>query len=217
MSDNELPRDSCKNGILIIEIPGLCYGGTVDVRNNSKGYVVFTRRDADKESVSSRNFRHYHSEVYSDFVSNLRKKYFNIEETDPIAKSHTSVGWLDGAIDQLSAVNSENIKSGASEQRNLKCKQSAKRTETEQAMDCMDTFKILHAAEKFTGTYSVLDVSLQQTVESIFNKLQSQKILIFPLKKKSLSPFFGYTSNKVSEGGNSSSYTERFHQKRNDR
>ena len=48
----------------------------------------------------------------------------------------------------------------------------------------MDTFKILHAAENFTGTYSVLDVSLQQTVESIFNKLQSQKILILPLKKR---------------------------------
>lgn len=80
-------------------------------------------------------------------------------------------------------MNKEDLNNDANEQRNLKCKQSAKRTETEQAMDCMETFKIVHAAEKFSGNSSVLDIGLENEINVVFKDLLSRKILCLPLEK----------------------------------
>ena len=41
VNEKELPTQNCPCGCLYIEIPGLCVGGTQDLRNKSVGHMCF--------------------------------------------------------------------------------------------------------------------------------------------------------------------------------
>jgi len=76
LSDGELPQSTCPDGVLILKIPGLCVGGTVDPRIQNCGYVAFThsRKDGStsEESPEMTIFRYYRTNILLPWIEELR-------------------------------------------------------------------------------------------------------------------------------------------------
>ena len=61
VNERELPIESCPSGRLYIKIPGLCVGGTQDLRHEAIGHVCFIRNQKNDDDVSNEqlNFEYY--------------------------------------------------------------------------------------------------------------------------------------------------------------
>ena len=61
VNEKELPVTTCPNGRLHIEIPGLCVGGTQDLRNDAIGHVCFIRNQSNSDNTTNEqlNFEYY--------------------------------------------------------------------------------------------------------------------------------------------------------------
>ena len=105
-----------------------------------------------EESVHLKNHLHYHNEVYKPKINAIRKAmhafdvYLNKEVPDDL----TSVGWNDGDLLQLKAIVKEAIKEQCLLFKNVKCKQSAKRSGVEQMCDVAIMFLLLKQLERNT-------------------------------------------------------------------
>ena len=186
LTQKEIPiregDEASKAGIIIKEIPGLCLSRVFDRDAKTKGYVVFMRGDSnDSISTSVKNFKHYHESVCTDFVESARKsaceKYKfaeeevnNIDELEVTPECLTSVGWLDGAVDQLAAVCQPYISSECLKKLMLKCKQSAARTGSEQSSDIGDPYKVLKYEEETTFIDDIPEDTLTEMLESLFSE-----------------------------------------------
>ena len=130
-------------GHLILELPGLCAGGTQDLRLNEVGYVCFVRTEKSDngKTVEQRNFEFYREKVLMPFLSSARSRYYDWVEGTPIPDDLTAVCWSDGACTQLQAITSEKQQVIDQSNRIVTCKHSASRTSEEQACDLASVFR----------------------------------------------------------------------------
>lgn len=108
LTELELPSSGCPSGIYILEIPGLCVGGT-NVHSQGTGFIACIRQnalDCDNESVEQRLFAEYNKKVYYPFVTKLREIDLGIDPDLPVGDHQRIFGWTDGGIPQLKAISS---------------------------------------------------------------------------------------------------------------
>jgi hypothetical protein len=150
LSEVELPTVSCKSGILVCEVPGLCVGGAVDPRTTACGYIVFTRCTKGKkdESPDQKFFAWYYKNIYRQFIADQRKAYFGWKEKSPVDIELTAASWNDGDIPQLAACGAKDMLNKYLRERICCCKQNVARTRLEQAADLMRVFPIVKALLK---------------------------------------------------------------------
>ena len=120
-SEHDIPKSSCPYGIKVIPIPGLCMECNRDPLANKTGYLVLLRKEVSLESVHMRNYEHYHKEVYRPSMNKAREyfhQYLHSDEKE-MPDELTSVGWLDGDIQQLKAIVKDEIRSQCLKLKNL--------------------------------------------------------------------------------------------------
>ena len=206
LSQKEIPiredDEASKAGIIVKEIPGLCLSHVFDSNAQIKGYVVFMRGDAkDTDSISTKNFKYYHEHVFTNFVDSARKcaqeKYRhseeidldNFDESEVIPEFLTSVGWLDGATDQLAAVCNPYISKQCLKKLLMKCKQTAARKGTEQSSDIADSYKVMKYEEITTSIDDIPEDSLTPLVEKLFSQWSKDHKVILGCKQSILIDF----------------------------
>ena len=176
MKDDKLPVDKSPDGILIVPVPGMCIGGTVDPNIQALGYLVFTRSDG-SQAASVKRFLHQ-AKTNEDFINTIRKSKFNYdstsgEEVPPIA---TAVAWHDGASDQLECTNIQNTE-------RIHCnKHSGARTSIEQPEDGSTKYPMIKKGLATTSHFrtdhdqkSTLQVNLESQLHEL--KLEGKLIL----------------------------------------
>jgi len=107
LSDSELPQSTCQDGVLILKIPGLCVGGTVDPRIQNYGYVAFIRSRKDgivsEESPEMAVFRYYRTNILLPWIEELRLVVHNHPSDAPVPDELTAWhGWTGGCPNLLS-------------------------------------------------------------------------------------------------------------------
>ena len=95
LSEGQLPSSKCEDGMLVVEVPGLCIGSTSDLRIREIGYIVFLRK-TDDNRLDQRRFLHYRDYVYRPFVAMLRKRYDGHVAGTAVPNELTAVSWCDG-------------------------------------------------------------------------------------------------------------------------
>ena len=140
LSERELPKDSCPDGILVLPIEGLSVGG-VDPDCKSVGYIVFVRGGKDQEK---QNFRYYQETVFRPYVE--RKK--NLATGVPASEEDRSVSCSDGGGAQLTTLLEEDSLVAADNLLLTLCKHSASRSGAEQYLDLAKIFKNVHRIVK---------------------------------------------------------------------
>ena len=100
VSNAELPPDRCKDGLLVLEIPGLCIGGDTSMDLQTKGFVVFKRgKDSQESKVNDEDVvREFHKHVFWPFVA--RCKRLAEQDPRPFVKDHVC-SWMDGDYGQM--------------------------------------------------------------------------------------------------------------------
>ena len=153
LSERELPHQDYPSGVLVLEIPGLCYASNLDARSSEKGYVVFTRASInleEEETVSYRNFKNYRQTVLLPYIQTIRSNYFQWIPGTPVPDDLTCVSWVDGGMSQLQSIIGEQQQQVEVQLKIYSCKQSSSRTAVEQACDVSPFFRSLHKIQKKT-------------------------------------------------------------------
>jgi hypothetical protein len=173
LSERKFPRNTCPSRIKIVKIPGLCIERNRDVTCNKPGYVVLLRNDVSEESVHLRNHEFYQKEVYRSTVKNIRKDIHNFEMDNitEIPDELLCVGWSDGDINHLKSLVKEDTREQCLQGKNIKCKQSAKRTGVEQPADVSVIFKLLKQTERTTTLDDIMNDTLSPMLDKIFKDL----------------------------------------------
>ena len=116
-----------------------------DLECQKKGYLVLLQNGVSLESVHLKNHEHYHREVYKPSINSIRKTMHgcDVENVDEVPNHLTSVGWNDGDIQQLKAIVKKENGDQCLQYKNIKCKQSAKRSGVEQMCDVCIIFLLL--------------------------------------------------------------------------
>ena len=184
-TERDIPRSSCPSGILVIPIPGLCMERNRDRLNQKKGYLVLLRSDVALESVHMRNHEHYYKTVYEPYINDIRKNIhgYEVKEDEEIPDVLTSVGWMDGDIQQLKAVVKNELRKQCLKSKIRKCKQSARRTGVEQMCDVSLCFKELKRIEKETTLSDIVNESLSEPLEALFKEYRDSGKINIPGKK----------------------------------
>jgi len=90
LSETELPVSTCPDGFLMVAVPGLCVGGSVDPRANSTGYIVFTRKSlASSVSIDRMFFNWYESTVYKQLIEDQRQFYDGCQPDAAVSNSNS--------------------------------------------------------------------------------------------------------------------------------
>ena len=204
LSQKEIPiqedDEESKTGIVIKEIPGLCLSRVFDPNAQIKGYVVFMRSDAkESESNSTKNFKHYHQNVYTKFIDNARQSALmqlkmlryadDVTTFDEVPQYLTAVGWLDGAIDQLAAVCQPYISEQCLQYLLLKCKQSAACTGVKQPSDIGDCYKEMKFLELTTSIEDIPEDTLTNVLDELFNEWAKDNVVNLGRKQSILVDF----------------------------
>ena len=97
LNDRELPSGD----MLVVQVAGLCIGGSGVGANEQEGYIVFTRSGQDQK-----RFEFYQSNVLLPFINSLRKEYSNFDISDGISipDELTAAAWCDGDLPQVHAI-----------------------------------------------------------------------------------------------------------------
>ena len=113
--------------MLIVEVPGLCVGASVDPRSRDPGYIVFMQSTSKDRSTSSNQifFEWYYEFVFRKFVNDQRTLYDGRKEGTPVEPELTAVSWNDGDIPQLAACGEVKRIAEYCEARIRTCKQNA--------------------------------------------------------------------------------------------
>jgi len=191
LTERELPREKTPSGIRIVPIEGFCVGSLVDLRHvNARGYVVLCRADVDAESVSMRNFLHYHQEIYlKQHVDVIREVAFDYDSNMEVDDYLESYGSFDGATDQLSAVTQKEIMGLSRSRRNTMVKHNKSRSMREQPADCGDIFKLLKFQDKITSSEHQPSQFLANKINATFTRLQNEGIVYLGKKRGPLESF----------------------------
>jgi len=186
LSDGELPQSTCPDGVLILKIPGLCVGGTVDPRIQNCGYVAFirSRKDgsANEESPEMTVCRYYRTNILLPWIEELRFIVHNHPSDAPVPDELTTVAWLDGGMPQLAVVVTEEMQSQDAERKVLTCKHAAAATAVEQPCDTSAAFRTMKRLEAvstsaaFRTMKRLEAVSIADTQSSVVLKSQVQHI-----------------------------------------
>ena len=157
---------------------------------NTVGYVVFCRSDVDAESVSLRNFKHYHQKVYLEqHVDVIREVAFGwIPETD-VDDNLESLGSFDGATDQLGAVTSKDLMDQSHKKRNTMVKHNKSRSMREQPNDKSDAHKLLKFHDKISSSDHQPSQFFANAVTEIFSRLQDEGRLVLGRKRNPCESF----------------------------
>ena len=113
----------------------------------------------------------------------------DVENVDEVPYHLTSVGWNDGDIQQLKATFKKEIGDQCLQYKNIKCKQSAKRSGVEQMCDVCIIFLLLKQLERETTIDSLPFDSLSDELADIFEKLNNDGINIKQNKVRTLKDF----------------------------
>ena len=103
LNERELPSGD----MLVVQVAGLCIGGSGVGANEQEGYIVFTKSGQDQK-----RFEFYQSNVLLPFINSLRKEYSNLNISDGISipDELTAAAWCDGDLPQMNAVvNNHNL------------------------------------------------------------------------------------------------------------
>jgi len=147
-SEQELPLATCPDGVLIMEVPGLCVGGTVDPRNCNVGYVALIRGKPDDamlkvESPEKDVFRCYRKNVLLPWITEIRRTVHNLSEGAPVPDELSAVSWLDGGMPQLAVVVREEMQDADKLLKICTCKHAAAATGTQQPCDLCAAFRTM--------------------------------------------------------------------------
>ena len=76
LSEQELPKSSCPDGMLKVKVKGLCYGGGQDCDNEKEDFIIFMRNGSDdelNESNDQRNHELYKRNCFLPWVESVWK------------------------------------------------------------------------------------------------------------------------------------------------
>ena len=146
LNERELPSGD----MLVVQVAGLCIGGSGVGANEQEGYIVFTRSGQDQK-----RFEFYQSNVLLPFINSLRKEYSNFDISDGISipDELTAAAWCDGDLPQVHAILGNH--SLFTEMKVVANKQNAARTGVEQPADLAKVFVIFKQQNK---THTVTDI-----------------------------------------------------------
>ena len=170
-NDRELPENDC----VIIEVPGLCYGGAVDAYATQVGYIAFIKGGGEAEdgtpSAEKKLSKFYLQTVSRRYIQAIRQRYHSCPPGAPVPDSLTSVGWQDGANVQLAALLSDEELIADRELKILRNKHSAAASEAQQPADVCIMFKLLKLYEKSTTTSTTSSsFSLEQSIIQVLRE-----------------------------------------------
>lgn len=186
LKEMELPASKFPSGILVLEIPGLCYGRGLDPRLCETGYVIFSRTLATEHgenSVPTKRFKHYRSNVFHSFVSTIRSRLFGWKHGTPVPEDFYCVSWIDGGQSQLKAVANEENQVYEDKMKIVTCKKSASSTTVEQACDVSPLFRSIKTIQK---GMTFQDVSTQLYSISEALKKGMNEVVLIPTKYKAV-------------------------------
>lgn len=74
LSESEL-LEKDENGLCVVEVPGLCVGGSENIDNKCPGYISFLTAKTEEEQISmeQKNFLYYRNEIFLPWVQRLRQ------------------------------------------------------------------------------------------------------------------------------------------------
>jgi len=185
----KLSRSKCPSGIYEIPIKGLTYSGAIDPWDESLGYVVCLRHDAEFESVEKRAAAHYHTTKLRPFIERQRV-LLGWEAGTEIPEALTSVSWCDGGQAQLAAITEEEIQQRDSELKMETCKHSSARSTIEQPCDAGTGFKNTKRNSKKLTSKNQPMSGYKARVHSQFDQIRSEEILVVsPSEHRALKDF----------------------------
>jgi hypothetical protein len=186
LNERELSKDVYPDGHLIVAVPGLCAGGSQDVRIREVGYLCFIRSEkstVNNKTAEQRNFEYYREKVLFPFIASIRETLFDWSPGTPIPDTLSAVCWSDGACSQLQAITNENQQVSDSYNKITCCKHSAARTAEEQACDLASVFRTVNTLSKGMTNDDVKG-GLYILVSRIFKKLKAERALNLSLVKE---------------------------------
>ena len=145
LTERELPKDKCPDGVLIVEFPGLAVGASTDIRNNEVGYVVFARQGAPESLI----FKKYIMKVYLPYLQMLRERlsynHPGMRDADSASRAAPSdhlfvCSWMDGGQAQLENIISDTTQELYSQLDITVNKHNAARSAKEQPCDLAKLF-----------------------------------------------------------------------------
>ena len=164
MSDYEMPHDD----MIVLRIPRLCIGGTVDLACTQEGIVIILKG---KKGVQKMRFDFIRDEVVLPYLDSLRWNHDRIKPGDPIPDTSSAVLWMDGDISQIKSVSTS---IGAYTSRKVSVnKFGASSTGVQQICDLMKSFLVIEELNKRTTAVHIPpdDCLLKRTLIDELNKL----------------------------------------------
>jgi hypothetical protein len=150
VDETELITDD--SGILVLEIPGLAVGATIDPRNKETGYFALVRKGKNGENVDEKVQDWYLRHVYFPFLATILREEDGVEEGQDVPVRCASAGWRDGDWPQIKALISTPIIALAEQFKHAVNKHAAASSLVQQPADLSPAFKILHQlAKMFTS------------------------------------------------------------------
>ena len=176
-------------GVCVLKVEGLSMNGAVCPDSKDYGYIVFLLKDPLAEQ-SRHSF--YDENILQKFVkANIeRRRILMGIPLDSPRKNHETVAtWRDGDLPQINALLSSGRLDAANDQYMQYMKQSASRSNNEQAADLSSMFKIVHKLNSF---YSSKDKPLCQVQLLVEQQLNAEPHLDLKYEmKKALLDFVG--------------------------
>ena len=193
LNDRELPSEYCKDGVLLVEVPGLVTSST-SMGSNDIGYIAFLRRERNEHTQRTSeelNFSHYRKNILVPFVLKMRKLLYGYEETEHVDPNYTAVCWNDGCGTQLAAVVNELQQVVDGEMKIITNKHSASRTAVDQACDMAPCFCSINTLVK-SHTFNTMPVHLlRDRIRTILEHLKEEgKVNLKSIQQNTLIDFY---------------------------
>ena len=144
LNEREFSKEVYLDDHLIVAIPGLCAGGTIDARIREVGYLCFIRSKksaVNNKTTEQRNFEYYREKVLFPFITSIRESLFDWIPGTPIPDTLAAVCWSDGTCTQLQAITTEKQQRTDRTNKVTTCKHSTTRIAEEQACNLALVFR----------------------------------------------------------------------------
>ena len=113
----------------------------------------------------------------------MKSYNFEMDNITEIPDELLCVGWSDGDINHLKSLVKEDTREQCLQGKNIKCKQSAKRTGVEQPADVSVIFKLLKQTERTTTLDDIINDTLSPMLDKIFKDLyKANELNLQPFK-----------------------------------
>ena len=181
MNEREMPVDTCPEGIFVMKVKGLVFGGTQDIRHRqSLGYVVFMRNQRDKTGKTNEqlNFSYYRDKIFDVWIDQLREEYGeNFNRTMHVPEEYTCVSWQDGGGTQLAAIVDPVYQDKNAMKRKIDCKHASSTSATTQPCDIQSGFMTSQALNKIVTCADLPNSGYKGSIISIFQIAENEKKL----------------------------------------